>query len=96
MTLFGLGLALVVAPVTTTALGDVPPDRSGVASGTNNAIARVGSLLTIAVLPLAGSLGGAEVGSPSAFAPSMLAAAVLCAGGAIVAGVGLPPRHRSA
>ncbi len=94
MTLFGLGLVLVVAPVTTTALGDVPPDRSGVASGANNAIARVGSLLTIAVLPLAGSLGGEEVGSPSAFGPSMVAAAGLCVAGAIAAGVGLPRRVR--
>lgn len=39
---FAAGLVLIVAPVTTTALTDVPPDRQGVASGTNNAVARVG------------------------------------------------------
>ena len=41
MTLFAIGLVLVVAPVTTAALIDIGPAQSGTASGVNNAVARV-------------------------------------------------------
>jgi EmrB/QacA subfamily drug resistance transporter len=50
VTLFGLGLALTVAPLTATVLGDADPRHVGVASGVNNAIARVAGLLAIAVV----------------------------------------------
>ena len=39
---FGLGLALTVAPLTATALGAVSDEHAGVASGVNNAVARTG------------------------------------------------------
>lgn len=45
---FGAGLALTVAPLTSTVLNAAPPGRSGVASGANNAISRVASLVAIA------------------------------------------------
>src|SRR6185437_9024350 len=47
---FGLGLASTVAPLTATVLNSVPTGRSGLASGTNNAVARIAGLLAIAAV----------------------------------------------
>ena len=47
---FSLGLAATVAPLTATVLGSVQPGHSGLASGVNNAVARVAGLIAIAAL----------------------------------------------
>ena len=47
---FGVGLSVTVAPLTNTVLGSVPQHNAGVASGINNQIARVASLLAIAAV----------------------------------------------
>jgi EmrB/QacA subfamily drug resistance transporter len=93
MTLFGLGLALLVAPLTATVLAAAPDEHAGLASGVNNAVARTGALLAVAALPLVVGLSGAEYADPvaldAAYRSAMLVCAVLLAAGGLTAFVGL-------
>ena len=86
---FGAGLTLVVAPVTATVLAAAPARNSGIASGVNNAVARVAGLLAVAVLPLIAGLTGDSFYDPSkmtdGFQTAMVACAVLAALGGILA-----------
>jgi Na+/melibiose symporter-like transporter len=85
---FGLGLTLMVAPLTATVLAAAPNEHAGIASGVNNAVARTGSLLAVAALPLAVGLSGEEYADPGAFDDAfrmamMICAALLAAGGVL-------------
>jgi Na+/melibiose symporter-like transporter len=76
---FGLGLALMVAPLTSTVLAAAPEDRTGIASGVNNAVARAGSLLAVAALPVAVGLSGDQYADPRAFDTAYGKAMLICA-----------------
>jgi EmrB/QacA subfamily drug resistance transporter len=56
LVLYGLGLSMIVAPITSAALTAAPERYSGVAAGVNSTFSRLGSLLAIAVLGLVVSL----------------------------------------
>jgi EmrB/QacA subfamily drug resistance transporter len=50
LVIFGLGLSITVAPLTSTVLADADESNAGIASGVNNAIARVAGLVAIAAV----------------------------------------------
>jgi EmrB/QacA subfamily drug resistance transporter len=84
---FGLGLSAMVAPVTATVLAAAPERFAGVASGVNNAVARTGGLLAVAVLPAAVGLGGDAYTNPTALTSSWRLAMLICAALALVGAV---------
>jgi EmrB/QacA subfamily drug resistance transporter len=89
-TIFGLGLAMFVAPLTATVLDAVPASHAGIASGVNNAVARAAGLLAIAAIPVIVGLTGDVYGDPARFLPAFRAAmwigvGLLGAGGLLAA-----------
>jgi EmrB/QacA subfamily drug resistance transporter len=93
LTVFSLGLAALVSPLTVAVLAAVPGNHAGVASGMNNAVARAGSLLAVAALPSLVGLAGAEYRDPlmltAGYHRALLLSAALLALGGVVSWVGL-------
>jgi hypothetical protein len=94
----GAGLAITVAPLTSTALSAAPMEHAGIASAVNNDVARIAGLLSVAVLPpLAGLTAGSYL-DPDTFAAgfrtAVLIAAAVCALGGLLAAALIrnPPR----
>ncbi|HVW35607.1 MAG TPA: MFS transporter [Acidimicrobiia bacterium] len=90
---FGLGMTVTVAPLTAAVLAAVETRRAGVASGVNNAVARLAGLLGIAVIPALAGIGSASGGGDMGvslshgYGPALRISAAACAAGGIVAGL---------
>jgi EmrB/QacA subfamily drug resistance transporter len=86
---FGVGLTLVVSPVTATVLAAADERHAGIASGVNNAVSRVAALLAVAVLPLIAGLTGDRFYRKAAmthgFHVAMVASAALAVAGGVIA-----------
>jgi EmrB/QacA subfamily drug resistance transporter len=83
---FGAGLAITVAPLTSTALAAAPSEHAGVASAVNNVVARAAGLLAVALLPVLAGLTGTGALLPGQFAAGFRTAVVIAAGACAAGG----------
>ena len=99
---FGFGVAIMVAPLTATALAAAPADHAGIASAVNNDVARAAGLIAVAVLPALAGITGDSYLHPAAlghgFKTAALIAAAFCAAGGVLAALTIrnPTRAKSA
>jgi len=56
LALAGVGMALVVSPLSTAVMTAVDDDDTGIASGTNNAVSRVAGLVAVAAMGMLAAL----------------------------------------
>lgn len=79
MLVFGIGLALTVAPLTSAILGSVDSGEAGIGSAVNNAVARIAGLVTIA---FAGLITGPQITTVGLHATAAVTAVLFTAGAA--------------
>ena len=80
---FSVGLSLIVAPLTSTVLADAGERDAGIASGVNNAIARVAGLLGIAIVGAAIAGSGNHLDMPGYRLSMAITAGLIAVGGLI-------------
>ena len=85
MIVFGLGLSLMVAPLTAAMLAAVEKRHMGVGSAINNAVARVGGLLAIALLPALVGVRSGEAPTNGQYGHALLIAAAWALAGGVIA-----------
>ncbi|WP_246165416.1 MFS transporter [Arthrobacter yangruifuii] len=85
LVLCGLGLAVMVAPLTSAVLGALNEDDAGIGSAVNNAVSRVAGLIAIA---LAGTVSGGALDFPG-FRQTVLVSAVLFLAAGLTAWLGI-------
>jgi EmrB/QacA subfamily drug resistance transporter len=90
---FGLGLAITVAPLTATAMGALDSEQAGLAAAVNNGVARLGTLIAVATLPAIAGITGYSYLHPEAMASGFRTAVAVgaswCVLGGVVAAVGI-------
>jgi MFS family permease len=88
---FGLGLTITVAPLTSAILGAIEPARAGIASAVNNAVSRVAGLIAVAA---AGLIVGTSL-DVDGFHRAAIVTGVLLIIGGVISGIGIVNAHRS-
>ncbi|MGH3421734.1 MAG: MFS transporter, partial [Streptosporangiaceae bacterium] len=84
---FGFGLAVTVAPLTSTVLDAVPAEHAGIASAVNNDVARTASLIAVAVLPALAGITGDAYQHPAELTSGFHTAVLIAAGAAAAGGI---------
>jgi EmrB/QacA subfamily drug resistance transporter len=84
---FGFGLAVTVAPLTSTVLEAVPSEHAGIASAVNNDVARAAALIAVALLPAAGGITSDAYRDPPVFSAGFHTASLISAGLCVAGGV---------
>jgi EmrB/QacA subfamily drug resistance transporter len=87
--LFGLGLSITVAPLTSAILGSIDKGHAGIGSAINNAVARIAGLVAIAALSF---VTGTRLDLPG-FRNGLIATAALLAIGGIISFIGIRNHH---
>ncbi len=90
---FGLGLSITVAPLTSGILGAISTSQAGIGSAVNNAVSRVAGLIAVA---LTGIIVGGTL-DLTGFHRAMLATALMLIAGGVISAVGIQnPRRLNA
>jgi EmrB/QacA subfamily drug resistance transporter len=90
--LFGIGLSITVAPLTSAILGAIHPEQAGIGSAVNNAVSRIAGLIVVA---MAGLIIGGMLDRAGLHRAMITTAALLLVGG-VVSAIGIRNHERAA